>query len=75
MESPRADDRSQNDPQEDPDEPIGAIPVLPEPSLEVGESEPERQRKADAVGMDLDRPNVECDGDGFRGTPRARLRQ
>ena len=38
VQRPGADDGRQNDPQEDGDEPVGAVAVLLEPALEVGEA-------------------------------------
>ena len=70
-----ADDGGQDDPKEDADEPVGAVAVPLEPPLEIGEAEPEGEGQADAVGVDLERPNVEDDGDRSHGRPGARLRQ
>ena len=64
---PCADDGGQDDPEEDREEPVGGVAVLAQSPLEVGEPEPERDGEADAVGMDLEGPDVEGDGDGCHG--------
>ena len=73
VEGPGAHDGGEDDPEEDGQEPVGRVAVLAQPALEVGVAEPERQREPDAVGVDLQRSDVEVDGDGFHGTPAARL--
>ena len=71
---PGAHHGSEDDPEEDGDEPVGGVAVLPQPALEVHEAEPERERESDAVGVDLEGPDVEGDGDRSHGSVRARLR-
>ena len=56
------------------DEPVGGVAVLAQAPLEVDEAEPEGEREADAVGVDLERPDVEVDGDRFHGSARCQVR-
>ena len=70
---PGADDGGEDDPEEHRDEPVGAVAVAAQAPLEVGEPEPEREREPDAVGVDLQGPDVEGDGDRFHRAAGARL--
>ena len=67
VEGPGAHDGGDDDPHEHAGHPLPGIAGPAEAPLGVAESEPEGQRQSDAVGVDLEEPDVERDGDGSHG--------
>ena len=67
MEGPGADDGGDDHPHEHAGDPPPGVAGPAQAPLGVAEAEPEGQGQADPVGVDLQEPDVERDGDGSHG--------
>ena len=67
VEGPGTDDGGDDDPHEHAGHPLPGVAGPSEPTLGVAESEPEGQGQPDPVGVDLEEPDVERDGNRSHG--------